>query len=107
MSINLHNETLLTLNQAARMLPPSRRGRPVSLSCIYRWVLDGVKTATGKIRLEALRIGGRWLTSAEALERFAVAQTPSLTDRPPLPRTLCARRLAAEKAEQALAKIGI
>jgi hypothetical protein len=107
MSIELRNETLLTLTQAARMLPPSRRGRPVHLSCIYRWILDGVKTPHGKIRLEAIRLGGRWLTSVEALERFAGAQTPDLADRPQLPRTSTMRRRASERAEAQLQKLGI
>jgi hypothetical protein len=44
--------------------------------------------------LEALLIAGRWLTSVEAIERFAAAQQPassmeaiaSKTDPPPAPR---------------------
>jgi hypothetical protein len=107
MIIDLRNETLLTLTQAARMLPNSRRGRPVHLSCIYRWILDGVKTPQGKVRLEAVRLGGRWLTSAEALQRFAAAQTPDLADRPPLPRSPSSRRRASERAEEQLRRIGI
>jgi hypothetical protein len=107
MSIELRNETLLTLTQAARMLPPSRRGRPVHLSSVYRWILDGVKTPHGKIRLEAIRLGGRWLTSVEALERFAARQTPNLEDAPQLPRTPTARRRASERAEAQLQKLGI
>lgn len=107
MSIDLRNEQLLTLTQAARMLPPSRRGRPVSLSCVYRWILDGVKTPHGRVRLEAIRAGGRWLSSAEALQRFVEAQTPDLADRPQLPRTPTARRRASERADAQLQKIGI
>jgi hypothetical protein len=105
--LDIRNETLIGLNQAARMLPPSRRGRPVHLSCIYRWILDGIKTPHGKVRLEGVRLGGRWLTSVEALERFAAAQTPNLDNRPQLPRTLNARRRASERAEAQLKKIGI
>ena len=107
MPIDLHTESLITLSQAARMLPPSRRGRPVHLSCVYRWILDGVRTPHGKVRLEGIRLGGRWLTSVEALERFAAAQTPDLSDRPPLPRTPAARRRASERAEARLREIGI
>ena len=108
MSIELRNETLLTLNQAARLLPPSRCGRPVHLSCIFRWVRDGVRLLDGsRVRLEAIRLGGRWLTSVEALERFAAAQTPNLADRPQLPRTFTIRRLASERAEAHLQKLGI
>ena len=75
-SIDIKNETLLGLKAAARMLPPGRRGRPVSLSCVFRWILYGVKLPDGTTcRLAAVRLGGRWLTSVEALQRFAERQT--------------------------------
>lgn len=103
----LTQETLLSLTDAARRLPPYRRGRPVSVSCILRWILAGVKTPAGVVRLEGVRIGGRWLTSSEALERFAAALTPNLADQPPLPRTSAARLRASERAEAQLQKLGI
>lgn len=53
--IDLANEKTISLS-AARMLPPGRRSRSVTLSCLLRWVLDGMKAPTGeKVRLEALR----------------------------------------------------
>lgn len=107
MAIDLQHETLLSLSQAANRLPASRRGRPVHLSCVYRWVLEGVNTPNGKVRLEAIRMGGRWLTSVQALERFAEAQTPYLPDRQALPRTSTARRRASDWAVAQLEKIGI
>jgi len=106
--IDLRNETSISLSQAARMLPPGRRGRPVTLSCLLRWVLDGVKTVDGPVRLEAVRLGGRWITSIEALERFAARQTPDVgSERPRPPRSLGARERAARRAEKALERIGI
>jgi hypothetical protein len=74
MSIDLRTESILSLAQAARMLPPGRRGRP-------RWVLNGVKTSSGRVRYEAIRMGGRWLTSVKAMERFAARQTPDVFGR--------------------------
>jgi hypothetical protein len=75
--IELRNETMISLEAAARMLPPGRRGRPVNASTIFRWIVDGTKTPAGAVvRLDGIRIGGRWLTSVEALERFAAQQTP-------------------------------
>ena len=71
-------QTLLTLPEAARLLPPYRHGRPVSVSCVSRWIRHGLRTPHGQVRLEAFRLGRRWLTSIEALERFAAAQTPEL-----------------------------
>jgi hypothetical protein len=107
MPIELRNETLLTLNQVARLLPPGRNGRPVHLSCVFRWIRDGVKTPHGKVRLEGIRVGHRWLSSAEAVQRFAEALTPDLAERPQLPRTSTMRRRASERAEQELQKLGL
>src|SRR5215831_15466946 len=86
----LIDEQLLSLPQAARRLPPGRRGRPVTLSCLLRWILSGVPSPDGqRVRLEAVRLGGRWLTSVEALGRFAAALTPTLDGPAPAqPRTL-------------------
>jgi hypothetical protein len=107
MSIDLRNESILSLSQAARMLPPGRRGRPVTLSCLIRWVLDGVNTTVGKVRLD-VRMGGRWITSVEAMERFAARQTPNLEARKVVrPRTAISRRRAAQQAGEQLEKIGI
>ena len=81
--LDLRNEEPITLAAAARLFPPTRQGRPISLSAIFRWISDGIKGPDGKrIRLEAARVGGRWLTSVAALERFAQAQTPQFSDEP-------------------------
>jgi hypothetical protein len=108
MATELTYETLISLVDAARLLPPARQGRPVSMSCILRWILSGVRTPSGVVRLEAVRLGGRWLTSREALQRFAEQQTPNLTEQaPPAPRPPAARRCAAQRAERELRRIGI
>jgi hypothetical protein len=108
--IDLGNETTISLAQAAARLPSNRLDRPVTASCVLRWVLTGVKVpGGGRVKLEAVRLGGRWLTSVEALGRFAAAQTPDLdapaggsaTPRPP------ARRRASERAARELERLGI
>jgi hypothetical protein len=108
-SIDLFSESMLALSQAARLLPPGRRGRPVSLSCVLRWVLDGVPGQDGgRVRLEAVRLGGRWVTSREALQRFAERLTPRLDSEPiPAPRTHVQRDRAAARAARELDKAGI
>jgi hypothetical protein len=107
--IDLSNEKPISLTAAARMLPPGRRGRPVSLSCIFRWIVDGIRLPTGEVlRLEGSRCGGRWLTSVEAVQRFMDRQTPRFEDQPtPLPSTLRRRQRASERAAQELGKVGI
>jgi hypothetical protein len=107
--IDLKDEILLGLAEAAAKLPPFRRGRPVTASCVLRWILDGVKVpGGGKAKLEAVRIGRRWLTSMQALERFATAQTPGLDPQPTAtPRPLAARQRASERAARQLERLGI
>lgn len=108
--IDLKNESPISLAAAARLLPPARKGRPVSVSCIYRWLSEGIVAPNGeRVRLEAMRLGGRWLTSVAALERFARAQTPRYgdADDKPVMRTTVARNRAAERASRELERIGV
>jgi hypothetical protein len=58
-----------------------------------------------RVRLEAVRLGGRWLTSVQAIERFIDRQTPNLdADSPPAPPTQHQRECAAERAGKVLEK---
>jgi len=105
--IDLSAETILSLKEAATLIPPVRQGRPVSFNCILRWILKGSKTVDGQIvKLEGLRIGGRWVTSREAIQRYAEALTPQ-TAAPSRSRTACQHRREAQKAEQELERMGI
>jgi excisionase family DNA binding protein len=63
--IDIATETIITLEDAAKRLL-------VNPSTVLRWVTQGAKG----LKLEAMRVGGRWRTSVEALQRFADAQTP-------------------------------
>jgi hypothetical protein len=97
-----------TLNQLARLFPPARRGKPVSLSCILRWVINGIRLPDGSVvRLEAARCSGRWLSSPAAIQRFLAAQTPSLPPVGTPPRTPRQRSRADERARRELAAAGI
>src|SRR5262245_703273 len=92
----------ISLAQAARLLPPSRSGRPVNPATVWRWALDGVRTTDGRrVRLEVARLGCRWLTSKAALERFLAAQQPQSDSLAPVPAP--ARR--PEKASRRQAQI--
>jgi hypothetical protein len=69
----------LSLTQAARRFPPFREDKSVAPSTVFRWLYDGIRMPDGsRLRLEAVRLGGRWLTSGPAIERFISRQTPSL-----------------------------
>ncbi len=105
--IDFKTEKVISLDQAASLFPTNRNGRPVSLSCIFRWIVDGVKTPAGKVRLEVERVGRRWLTSVEAVQRFAAAQTPNVAAVQTQPRPPAARQRAAARADLELQKLGM
>jgi hypothetical protein len=65
----------LSLSEAARLFPASRGKGRLHPATIWRWICQGVELSDGsRLRLEAVRLGGRFLTSKEALLRFAAAQ---------------------------------
>ena len=68
--IDLTQETLLTIPQAARLIPSGGKAGHIHLSTLWRWILKG----TGARKLESIKVGGRTFTSAEALQRFAEAR---------------------------------
>jgi hypothetical protein len=105
--IDLVMESTTSLAEAARLLPSGRGGRPVTASCLLRWILAGARLASGgRVRLEALRLGGRWITSREALQRFAMRLTPDQADEAsPLP-SFTARKKASAVAKRRLEKSG-
>jgi hypothetical protein len=107
--IDLSTESVLSLKEAAKLLPPGRLGRPTSFACLWRWVLSGARAPDGgTVKLEALRLGGRWVTSRQALQRFAERLTPRVDDDPaPLPRSPARRQREDERAARKLDEIGI
>src|SRR5262249_39567935 len=94
----------LSLSQAARRFPPYRASKPVAPSTIFRWIAEGVRLRDGRrLRLEAVRLGGRWLTSELAIQRFISRQPPTFSaDSPPTPPTPPQRERAAEYAGKVL-----
>jgi hypothetical protein len=111
--IDLTQEAPLPLADACRLVPPARKGRKTHLSTLLRWISRGARSPSGEcIRLEALRIGGRWMTSREALQRFAERLTPLPPDfggatPPSMPRTPTARQRASARAGKELERFGI
>ncbi len=95
--INIRDEELLTLVEAARRVPH----RP-HIATLHRWVARGVRN----VRLEAVRIGGRTYTSTEALQRFVdrLSASRAVTAQPECSSDSNQR---AEKAEEQLKQIGI
>jgi hypothetical protein len=109
--IDLASETTFPLTKACGLVEPARAGAKTHISTLVRWITVGARGPGGqRIRLEAVRLGGRWLTSREALQRFADRLTPQLdqgTTSAPTPRTPTARQRAAERAAKELERCGI
>jgi hypothetical protein len=107
--IDLSVETPLPLKDACCLVPAARNGKRTHLATLLRWILTGSRGPTGeRVRLEAVRLGGRWMTSREALQRFAERLTPQSPEGPAqAPRTPTQRQRAAERAGRELDAIGI
>lgn len=67
-------ENLVTF---AKRIKPTRQGKPVTMTCVLRWITKGVKIKGSNviIKLEAVRLSEKWITTPGALKRFIVAQT--------------------------------
>jgi hypothetical protein len=69
-------ESRCDLRHAAELMGTAEK--PAHLSKVIRAIIKGIKTPTGeRVRLDALRVGGRWITSTEAISRFASELTAS------------------------------
>src|SRR5262249_5950951 len=109
MPIDLTVESLIRLEDATKLIPPARSGKRTHFSTVWRWVLKGVNTPNGRrVRLEATRLGNRWFTSREALQRFTNALTPRFdVEEGPRLRTPTQQRKASERAARRLEEMGI
>src|SRR5262245_14640971 len=101
--------TLLTIGQVCHRLPGARGARHVNPSTVTRWILTGCPSRDGtRVRLAAIRCGGRWMVRQEDLDAFfsTLAADPTTTTPAPSIRTLPAREQASAAAGSAAAKMG-
>jgi hypothetical protein len=97
MSIDPLSDELLTLPQAAVILPRRREGSKVSASTLWRWYTRGSRG----VRLEIVKVGGQTYTSREALRAFIEARSLAGTapvPQAPAPSTRSRRAMAKLKA---------
>lgn len=78
MAIDLQKDTLLSFADAARLLPATERGTKLHTATIWRWATKGRVIGGRRIKLENLVVGGRRVTSTEALNRFAMQVTEAV-----------------------------
>jgi hypothetical protein len=88
-------ETIVSMGEVARRVRCG--GRSLHLSTVNRWRKPGL----GGVCLEAVRLGGRWVTSLEALDRFVTATTPSNLKPAPAPSPSSRRRASVARALEA------
>ena len=101
MAIDPNSETLISLTEAAKLLPRRRGGKRPHVSCLYRWTTSGCKG----VILESVQVGGTRCTSKAALGRFFEALTAASSAGPPRPAPQ--RQCAAAAAERELDRQGI
>jgi hypothetical protein len=68
--IDVNEEALIPIQELPAYLQKRGLGRRIHRRDVYRWVQRGV----GGVRLEAVKIGGCLVTSAEALQRWVEAR---------------------------------
>jgi hypothetical protein len=96
--IDIKTETLLNLPDAARRIPSSRGGKPTHPATVCRLIQSG--------KLEGIRLGGRWVTSLEALQRYADRETIMVLGESPPAGSVSAQR-RRERAEREADALGI
>jgi hypothetical protein len=80
--IDLTKETLVTFREGAKWLPARRRGKSAHHTTFLRWHHTGYLG----VKLEAIRLPSGWVTSLEALNRFAQRLT-EVSERATTPAT--------------------
>jgi hypothetical protein len=96
--IDITTEHLLDFRQASRLLPSNPHK-----STLHRWSLRGIN----RIRLETCKVGGRRLTSLEAISRFVAATTAAADGNPPVTCTPSQRQRAIDQAARELRDAGV
>ncbi|MBA4017296.1 MAG: hypothetical protein C0483_08995 [Pirellula sp.] len=69
--IDIENEVLISLAEAAALVPCGRKGRNPDVKTLYAWTKNGCRGVV----LESVQLGARRGTSREAIRRFVEALT--------------------------------
>lgn len=108
MTIEVFQEEVVGLGQAAGRLRKTAKGKRVCTSTLYRWAQRGLVGIDGRrYRLETVKVGRRTCTSIEALQRFL----DNLSSEPPVdarePRSSKRRLRQIQRANEELDRAGI
>lgn len=108
--MSIINESVISLSEVQNIAPPNRDGSRINFSTSFRWATKGILAADGRrVKLEVMKLGGRLITSREAVQRFAEALTTAcgLASTPTVVRTPAVRTKAAAAARKKLEEMGI
>lgn len=92
-------EEFFSLRDVAKLLPKRSDGKPIHLNTIYRWATEGLRG----IVLETTPMGGRLMTTKDAVSRFFQQLSYARQRHAPVSE---ARRRAIEQAKSSLRRDG-
>ena len=104
----LLSEDKLSMRQAGKLMGDVQGQPPIHPTTVARWCLKGIKIRSGVVaRLDHIRVGGRLLTSRQAITRWLAVQTETTATEDIGPRTPAQRNRAADQAAEELERLGI
>ena len=99
--IDLTTETVISLTEAAKILPIRRAGKRPHVATLHRWASRGLHG----VQLDTIQVGGTRCTSVAALQRFFDAlSAPTSTV---APRSNRSRAHTLKQAAQKLKDLGL
>jgi len=103
MTIRMETEQLVSLSEAAKLLPMRRNGKRPHITTLYRWTTHGCRGVV----LESIQVGATRCTSKEALSRFFRSLSGlDVVATGEQSRTVAERNRAIRLAEEKLSNLG-
>lgn len=102
---NMVNERLISVAEATKIVPRMDGKKETTKPVLFRWMHTGLIHRGERVRLESIKIGGVYATSAEAVERF-LNRISTIGDDTPV-RTPTRQRIESSKATQELIAAGM
>jgi len=100
--IDIENEELISLAEAAGMVPSGRKGRSPDVKTVYLWTTAGCRGVV----LETVQIAGRRGTSKEAVRRF-LQELTAASNTGKQPRRARPNEARNQAAEAELDRLGV
>jgi hypothetical protein len=99
------DEPHITPTALARLVCLEQTSRPIHAGTIIRWITRGVCVRGQTVKLDAIRLGGRWVTSRSALDRF-MARLTAASSAEAAPPSVATPATEDERADRELSSQG-